>query len=152
MEIHLALIAIGGLLLLGLVADEIGRRSKLPRVTLLALFGVAAGPSGLDLLPDGFHEWYEFLATIALTMVAFLLGGTLAFKNLRRHGREILIVSLAAVVVTAVVVGLGMVLIAGLAGLAAWAWTHRRQHTLTRRTNRSADDVIEASRTPVAEA
>ena len=28
---------------------------------------------------------------------------------------------------TMVVVGLGMVLIAGLAGLAAWAWAHRKR-------------------------
>ena len=34
---------------------------------------------------------------------------------------------------TMVVVGLGMVLIAGLAGLAAWAWSRRRPPALTAR-------------------
>jgi cytochrome oxidase assembly protein ShyY1 len=52
---------------------------------------------------------------------------------------------------TMVVVGLGMVLIAGLAGLAAWAWTHRRPATLTSRKPRPADE-LEASAPPVAEA
>jgi NhaP-type Na+/H+ or K+/H+ antiporter len=66
MDMHLALLALGGLLLVGLVADEIGRRTRFPRVTLLILFGVLAGPSGLDLLPRGFQDWYEFLASIAL--------------------------------------------------------------------------------------
>jgi Kef-type K+ transport system membrane component KefB len=111
MEIHFTLLALGGLLLVGLVADEIGRRTRLPRVTLLILFGVIAGPSGLDLLPRGLQDWYEFFASLALTMVAFLLGGTLSFTKLRSHGFEILTISLAAVIVTAFLVGIGLVVI-----------------------------------------
>ncbi len=55
---------------------------------------------------------------------------------------------------TMVVVGLGMVLIAGLAGLAAYAWTHRRPVLTPRKkvSSGSDDDVIEASNQPVAEA
>ena len=52
MELPFLLLTIGGLLLVGLVADTIGRRTLVPRVTVLILFGVAAGPSGLDLLPQ----------------------------------------------------------------------------------------------------
>ena len=118
MDMHLALIAVGGLLLVGLVADEIGRRTQLPRVTLLILFGITVGPSGLDLLPVGFQEWYAFFASIALTMVAFLLGGTLSLATMRRHGRAILTVSLTAVVVTAITVGVGLTII-GASGLLA---------------------------------
>lgn len=110
MELYLVLIAVGGLLLSGLVADAVGRRTRLPRVTLLILFGIVAGPSVLDLLPKGLQDWYEFLASIALTMVAFLLGGTLSFNTFRRHGKEILLVSVTAVVVTAVLVALGLIL------------------------------------------
>ncbi len=51
METHFILLALGGLLLAGLVADEVGRRTRLPRVTLLIVFGVIAGPSILDLVP-----------------------------------------------------------------------------------------------------
>ena len=108
---HFALLALGGLLLAGLVADEIGRRTRLPRVTLLILFGVAAGPSGFDFLPAEVQDWYEFLASTALTMVAFLLGGTLSLTTLRSHGKEILTVSLAAVGVTAFLVGIGLIVI-----------------------------------------
>ncbi|MDH3580509.1 MAG: cation:proton antiporter [Hyphomicrobiales bacterium] len=118
MDMHLALIALGSLLLVGLVADEVGRRTRLPRVTLLILFGIAAGPSGFDLLPEGFQGWYEFLASVALTMVAFLLGGTLSLTTLRSHGREILIVSASAVVVTGFLVGIGLMAIGATATLA----------------------------------
>jgi Kef-type K+ transport system membrane component KefB len=111
MDVHLILLTLGGLLLVGLVADEIGRRTRLPRVTLLILFGVAAGPSGFDLLPRAFQDWYEFLASVALTMVAFLLGGKLSLAALRNHGKEILAISIAVVTVTALFVGIGLILI-----------------------------------------
>jgi NhaP-type Na+/H+ or K+/H+ antiporter len=59
MEVHFLLLTLGGLLLVGLVADEIGRRTRWPRVTLLILVGIGIGPSGLDLLPRTFQAWYE---------------------------------------------------------------------------------------------
>ena len=108
---HIHLIALGGLLLVGLLTDEIGRRTRLPRVTLLVLFGIAAGPSGFDLLPVAFQDWYEFLASVALTMVAFLLGGKLSIGRLRSHGKSIMAISAAVVVLTAILVGLGLVLV-----------------------------------------
>ena len=40
------LISIGGLLLLGLLTDVVGRRTALPRVTLLLLLGVALQRAG----------------------------------------------------------------------------------------------------------
>lgn len=109
MQLHVLLIALGGLLLVGLVTDEIGRRTRLPRVTLLILFGLAAGPAGLDMLPSAFQDWYEFLASLALTMIAFLLGGRLSLSALRSYGKAILAVSLAVVVTTAGLVAIGLV-------------------------------------------
>ncbi len=111
MDLHVLLIMLGGLLLVGLVTDEIGRRTRLPRVTLLILFGLAAGPAGFDLLPRAFQDWYEFIASVALTMVAFLLGGRLSLPALRKHGKTILMVSLTVVILTAVLVGLGLIAI-----------------------------------------
>jgi len=111
MEIHKILLILGGLLLVGLAADTIGRRTRIPRVTLLILFGFAAGQSGFDLLPRDFQVWYEFLATLALTMVAFLLGGKLSLSGLRKNGKQILTISLIAVVTTIVVVTTGLALL-----------------------------------------
>ena len=90
MESYKLFLALGGLLLIGLVADQIGRRAHIPRVTLLILFGFAAGASGFDVLPNAFRQWYDFLATVALTMVAFLLGGKLSLTTLKTNGKAIL--------------------------------------------------------------
>lgn len=106
----ITLIALGALLLTGMLADEVGRRTRLPRVTLLILCGLAAGPSGFDVLPNGLTDLYELLAVVALSMVAFLLGGKLTRINLKNSGRAIVIISLTAVVITALIVTAGLAL------------------------------------------
>ncbi|MGA9253482.1 MAG: cation:proton antiporter [Roseobacter sp.] len=108
MEMHETFLTLGALFLLGLLADQIGRRTRLPRVTLLLICGVAIGASGLNLLPLETDYWYAFLTTTALTMVAFLLGNSLSLKNLRTHGTTIMAISLSVVIVTIVVVGFGL--------------------------------------------
>lgn len=108
MEMHETFLTLGALFLLGLLADQIGRRTRLPRVTLLLLCGVAIGASGLNLLPLETDYWYAFLTTSALTMVAFLLGNSLSLKNLSEHGTAIMAISLSVVTVTVVVVALGL--------------------------------------------
>lgn len=100
MELSVVFLALGGLFLVGLLADQLGRRTRLPRVTLLLICGLIVGRSGFDLLPPDVTTWYEFLSVAALTMVAFLLGGELTLENLGRHGRAILFVSGAIVVMT----------------------------------------------------
>lgn len=108
MEFHAELIALGALFVVGLIADAVGRHTLLPRVTLLILVGVLVGPAGFDLLPARMHDWFAFLASVALVMVAFLLGGSLSRTQLQDHGRKIVIVSIAVVVVTVAVVGGGL--------------------------------------------
>ncbi|MDJ0627420.1 MAG: cation:proton antiporter [Rhodobacter sp.] len=118
MELSVVFLTLGALFLVGLAADQVGERTRLPRVTLLLLCGVAAGSSGFDLLPVESDIWYNFLSIAALTMVAFLLGGALSLSNLRRHGRTIVAISVAVVFVTIAVVGAGLWMIGVDLGLA----------------------------------
>ncbi len=108
MELYLIFLTLGALFLLGLFADQFGRRTRLPRVTLLLLCGIAVGSSGLNLLPQEAEYWYEFLTIAALTMVAFLLGSSLSSKNMRKHGATIMAISLSVVIVTIAIVGVGL--------------------------------------------
>ena len=102
------LTTLGCLLLVGLALDAVGRRTRLPRITLLVLFGMTLGSSGFDLLPVDPDGWYETLADLALTMIAFLLGGELSKSTLKRHGRAILAVSLSITLVSALVIAGGL--------------------------------------------
>ncbi len=107
--IAIALLTLGAIFVAGLAADVAARRTRLPRVTLLLVLGVAVGPIGLDLFPDSQRDWFPFVADLALLMVAFLLGGELTAGMLRRHGREVLGVSLLVVATTAVSVAFGLI-------------------------------------------
>jgi len=106
---HLVL-GLGLIFLLGLTADELGRRTRLPRVTVLVLLGLAAGPSALGFLPDETSMLFDGVAKVSLTMVGFLLGEKLVHLGGRDAIRTSIIVSLGVVVVTALVVFGGMLL------------------------------------------
>lgn len=108
MELDGIFLTLGALFLVGLAADQIGRRTRLPRVTLLLGMGIVAGDSGLGLLPEAVRVWFPFLSITALTMVAFLLGGSLTRREMSEHGQAILWLSVSIVAVTLVVVGFGL--------------------------------------------
>jgi len=118
MENAVVLITLGVLFLAGLVADQFGSMTRLPRVTMLLLLGLGAGQAGFDLIPSDVVAWFDAISIVALTMVAFLLGGALSRDNLMSHGRAILAISLAIVVVTIVLVSGGLILIGLPPGLA----------------------------------
>lgn len=101
-------VALGLLFLAGLAADQIGARTRLPRVTLLLLCGIVVGAPGLDLIPASAEALYEPLSIMALTMVAFLLGSALTWKSLRKNGVAIFSISLSIVFVTVAVVAFGL--------------------------------------------
>lgn len=102
------LFILGLLFLAGLLTDLLGRRTFLPRVTLLILFGVAVGPMGLNHLEELGEKWFPFITNMALVIVGFLLGGKITGPNMREHGRDVVLMSLAITVVTAVIVGAGL--------------------------------------------
>jgi Kef-type K+ transport system membrane component KefB len=105
------LVSLGLIFLAGLFFDAIGRHTRLPRVTLLVLFGFGVGPSGVDLLPDITAAWFPAVADMALVMIGFLLGGQMTRAAFREHGREVIVVSLCVVAATFAVVAAGLVVI-----------------------------------------
>ncbi|MRU15258.1 cation:proton antiporter [Roseovarius sp. A21] len=108
MDLPVLLIALGALFLTGLLADTLGHRTRLPRVTILLACGIAVGPSGLDAIPLEAQALYDFLSVTALTMVAFLLGSSLTVEELTTHGRAILTISALIVVITMTLVTGGL--------------------------------------------
>lgn len=98
------LITFGGLFLIGLVADLLGRYTFLPRVTLLLLAGFIIGPSLLDWLPDFTQQWFPILTDIALAMIGFLLGNNMTRARLSELGRPVLAMSIGEVLMTALLV------------------------------------------------
>ncbi len=104
------LLVLGGILLLGLATDLLGRRTFLPRITLLLIFGVIIGKEGFDLIPTFFSDRFELIAEITLLMVGFLLGGMLTRETLQQSGRKILSISISAALITTACVTTGLLL------------------------------------------
>lgn len=98
------LVTFGGLFLLGLLADLLGRNTPLPRVTLLIIAGFVIGPSVLDWLPAFTDRWFPVLTDVALAMIGFLLGQKLTRRSLRKLGRPVLYMSVGEVLTTALLV------------------------------------------------
>jgi Kef-type K+ transport system membrane component KefB len=104
-------VLIGAILLLSLATDYLGRKTRLPRVTLLLLFGFLIGPSGLNFLTDIHQAWFPLATDIALLMIGFLLGGQLSKHNLQKLGRQVFSISLVAALMPGVMVLLGLLLL-----------------------------------------
>ena len=103
---YTVLIALGGILFLGLIADFVGRYTLLPRVTTILIFGAVVGPHALDVIPQVLLDNFDLIAQVVLIMVGFLLGERLAVEELRKTGRATLVISVTAVITTSLIVAL----------------------------------------------
>ncbi|MDX1352036.1 MAG: cation:proton antiporter, partial [Thiomicrorhabdus sp.] len=108
-EPYLILTTFGGLFIVGLVADLLGRHTPLPRVTLLIFTGVLIGPSVLNWLPDFTQDWFPILTNIALAMIGFMLGKSLTYERLSSLGRAIFGISIGVMIMTASLMFVGLV-------------------------------------------
>ena len=112
-------VGLGAVFLIGLAAETIGRRTRLPRVTLLLVIGFFAGPACLGLLPESQESTFRLAANVALTMVGFLLGEHLGHATKKGpERREMLWVSIAVVLATAAMV-FGGLMLAGVSAVTA---------------------------------
>lgn len=102
------LLSVGGILLLGMATDALGRRTALPRVTLLLIFGVLVGPQILNLIPEFLTQRFETISSLALLMIGFLLGGKLTTKSFKKNGKAIFLISTCGALFTSLIVLAGL--------------------------------------------
>lgn len=104
------LLTIGTLSLIGLFASTVAKRTLLPRVTVLILFGALIGQEGLDLIPSSIQNHFSLIADMTLLMVGFLLGGKLHKEMLTNSLNQVMWISICASLGTAMIVALGLYL------------------------------------------
>ncbi len=106
----ITLLTVGGLLLLGLLANYLSPKLHIPRVTLLIIAGVALGPSGFDVLPQDHERWYTIFSNIALLMIGFILGSKLSIASLKDYGNQVFCISVCEVIGVSALVFIGLML------------------------------------------
>jgi Kef-type K+ transport system membrane component KefB len=102
------LLTVSGILLLGLVTSTVARRTFLPRVTVLLIFGILIGKDGLDIIPTIFSDRFDLITDITLLMVGFLLGGRLTQDSLRDSKGKVFWIATCAALLTTLAVSLGL--------------------------------------------
>ncbi len=101
----------GLIFLFALGSSKLLGRLKFPAVSSYILLGVLMGPFGLRLIPETLVESTDSIGYFVLGMVAFYLGENFLWREFRKVGKEIVVISIAAVLGVLVFVGGGLWLI-----------------------------------------
>lgn len=88
---------LGLILLAGLIAGKLIRYLRLPEVTGYLIVGLVMGPSLIGLVTSGTIAALEPINTIALSIIAFTIGGELSLKQLKKCGKSATLIAAAAV-------------------------------------------------------
>lgn len=106
------MIILGVILAVSILADILARRTHVPRISLLVLVGIAVAVIKQIVLEQRDSSLLgglsEPLISLALVMVAFLLGSELTLERLRSTGALILSIGLAVTAVGALLVAGGL--------------------------------------------
>ena len=85
------LLFISLLILFGLLAGLLGSRVGLPRIATYVLAGALFSPDLLgQFIPLAEKDWARPLTSIALGIIAFIIGGSITTAQLKRMGKSIL--------------------------------------------------------------
>jgi trehalose-6-phosphate synthase/Kef-type K+ transport system membrane component KefB len=107
-------LALGFVLIVAMVAGELIRRLRLPRLTGYLLFGILIGPYIGNVISQPMAIQLQTVNGIATTLIAFIAGLTLNFERLGRR-----VAGTARMVATTLVVTITV----GFAAIwAAWSW------------------------------
>jgi len=99
---------LGFILLLGLLAERLIQRIKLPTVTAFIIVGIFIGPSLLNLINHQIIKSSALISNIALGIIAFSLGESFLFNSFRKIGRHVIYISLIAALLPCILVTTGL--------------------------------------------
>lgn len=101
----------GLLLLLGLLAGQLANRVGIPRVVAYVATGTLFSPEQLGhFFHSEINQWMEPLTHISLGIIAFVIGGSISWTQLKRIGRSILGIALGESIGAVLIVLLALLL------------------------------------------
>ncbi len=111
-DIHLSSITgLGLLLFCGYFCGQLARCLKLPALIGYLAAGVLLGPSILNILSETQLHQLEFVTSISLGCIAFIIGSELQLASLKKLGRGIVVIILAESLIAFALVAAGIYLL-----------------------------------------
>lgn len=96
---------------MGNLAGDLAHLLRLPRISGYLAAGFLLGPYGFGLLTPRFLEEAHPLIDASLSLITYLIGGTLRWARLRAFGKAILAMALAEATFAALLTSVGMALV-----------------------------------------
>ncbi len=87
-------LALGVIVLAGLLSGRLVQRFKIPMVIGFLIIGVLMGPSVLNIITIEMTEGLELIKVFALGVIAYTIGSELNFKKIRNLLQSILVIAL----------------------------------------------------------
>lgn len=84
---------VGMVIMAGFVLGELAEKLGFPKVTGYIIAGILLNPSVFSLIPKDFTADAQPVTQIALSVIAFSVGGTLSYARLKRLGRGIVYIA-----------------------------------------------------------
>lgn len=102
------LLSLSIILISGFLLTRITKLAKLPNVTGYIIAGIFIGPYVFDLIPREMLNNMEFIGDIALTSIAFSVGGFFQKKAFKETGFGIIIITLMESLLAGLIITLSM--------------------------------------------
>ena len=99
------------LLLVGYAMGHLAEKIKLPAITGYIVAGILVGGSGLKLIQQQNMQMLYVLSEVTLSFIAVIIGGEFSFAKLKLYGKNIVILTLAQMLLTFGLVSFGMLLV-----------------------------------------
>lgn len=107
------LFKLGIVIFVGIVGGKVANLVKLPNVSGYIVAGLLIGPSLINLLTPGEITGLGIINDIALAAIAFSIGSEFRFADIKRSGKDVLLITVAEVVGAVVLVFFVMFVIMG---------------------------------------
>lgn len=102
---------VGIIILAGMILAKIAGKFKLPDVTGYLIAGIIIGPSVLNLVPRDVGASLAIISEAALGFIAYSIGSEINFKELKKVGRTLIIITLCEALLPVALVSLSMIYI-----------------------------------------
>jgi len=83
------ILAIGIMIIAGFFGGAIAARVKFPRITGYLVVGILLSPSILNIVSKTTIQSFDVITSIALGIIAYLIGGSLRLESMRELGKSI---------------------------------------------------------------